>query len=99
MYIVDGICYASKETDEIEIISVKPLEDRMILIQFLNGEIRLFDTNLLQGPVFEALKDENIFNDVKIVNGVVTWMDGDIDCAPEYMYENSFEYNGIVEFD
>ena len=96
MYVVDGMCYASKETEEIEIINVKPLEDRMLLIQFLNGEICLFDTELLQGPVFEALKDEKIFRDVKIEDGVVTWMDGDIDCAPEYMYENSFLYDGML---
>ncbi len=25
---------------------------------------------------------------------VVTWLDGSIDCSPEYMYEKSCKYNG-----
>ena len=25
--------------------------------------------------------------------GIVTWDNGQIDCSPEYMYENSYEYN------
>ena len=28
-----------------------------------------------------------------ILNGIVTWMDEEIDCAPEFMYEHSFPYN------
>ena len=33
-----------------------------------------------------------MFMDCKIVDGIVTWMDENIDCAPEYMYENSYAY-------
>lgn len=27
--------------------------------------------------------------------GIVTWLDGDVDCAPEFMYKNSFEYSAL----
>ena len=30
--------------------------------------------------------------DFKIVHGALTWMDEEIDCAPEYMYEHSYAY-------
>lgn len=29
------------------------------------------------------------------VAGVVTWLDEEIDCAPEYMYTNSYEYPSL----
>ena len=31
----------------------------------------------------------------KVVDGVVTWKDEEIDCAPEYMYLNSYEYHSL----
>ncbi|MFR3946784.1 MAG: hypothetical protein ACLTZM_06560 [Ruminococcus sp.] len=31
----------------------------------------------------------------KVVDGIVTWMDEDIDCAPEYMYEHSYAYPAL----
>ena len=45
---------------------------------------RLFDATVLKGDVFTPLNDPTIFNNFKIVHGVITWMDKDIDCAPEY---------------
>ena len=95
MYIVNGICYAGESVPNIEVKSVKPLEDMMMLITFSTGEVRLFDATTLKGPVFEELRDEKVFKNVSIDNGVVTWLDGEIDCAPEYMYENSYAYEMI----
>lgn len=96
MYIIDGICYAGEAGSNIEVKSVKPLEDMMMLITFSSGEVRLFDATILKGPAFEELKDETVFQNVKIDHGVVTWLDGDIDCAPEYMYENSYAYEMML---
>ena len=59
---------------------------------FSNGETRLFDATVLNGVAFEPLKDEKVFADAVLEHGVVTWQNGDIDCAPEYMYEHSYEY-------
>lgn len=96
MYIINGICYASDAKNNTEVKAVKPLEDMMMLITFNSGEVRLFDATILKGAAFEPLKDETIFRDVTVEQGVVTWMNGDIDCAPEYMYENSFAYEMIL---
>ena len=53
---------------------------------------RVFDATVLKGDVFAPLNDPAVFNNFKIVHGVITWMNEEIDCAPEYMYENSYEY-------
>ena len=80
---------------EDEAYAVKPLDDMMMLLTFSTGEQRLFDASVLNGPAFAPLTDEKIFKDCKIVDGVVTWMDEDIDCAPEYMYEHSYAYPSL----
>ena len=94
MFVLNGIVYASEKRGGISIVSAKLLEDMMMMIlTFSTGEKRLFDATVLQGPAFAPLSDEKIFKDCKVVDGVVTWMDEDIDCAPEYMYENSYAYD------
>ena len=76
----------------IKIESVKPLSDMMMLVSFNNGEVRLFDATCLKGEVFSPLKEESVFRNCVIEYGVPTWCDGAVDCAPEYIYEHSFEY-------
>lgn len=95
MFISNGIVYASERPENVQIIAVKPLDDMMMLLTFSTGEQRLFDASVLNGPAFAPLTDEKIFKDCKIVDGVVTWMDEDIDCAPEYMYEHSYAYPSL----
>ena len=63
----------------------------------LPEEKRVFDATVLKGDVFASLNDPAIFNNFKIVHGVITWMDEDIDCAPEYMYEHSYTYLSNTE--
>lgn len=70
-----------------------PLDDMMMLLTFSTGEQRLFDATVLAGPAFEPLKDEKVFKNCQIVDRIVTWMNEEIDCAPEYMYENSYAYS------
>ena len=84
MFSLNGIVYASEKT-----------ENMMMILTFSTGEQRLFDATILNGPAFKPLSDESIFKNCKIVDGVVTWMDEDIDCAPEYMYENSYAYPSL----
>lgn len=75
---------------------IKALEDGILLLTFNTGERKLFDTTLLNGPAFEPLKDESVFRSAYIDCGIVVWMDGQIDCAPEYMYQHSYPYNEII---
>lgn len=95
MFIMNGIVYASERSQNIQIIAAKPLEDMMLILTFSTGEQRLFDATVLSGPAFEPLSDPTVFMDCKVVDGVVTWMDEEIDCAPEYMYEKSFPYSNL----
>ncbi len=95
MFTLNGIVYAREKKADIQIISAKPLEDMMLILTFSTGEQRLFDATILTGPAFRPLADEAVFRDCQIVDGVVTWMNEEIDCSPEYMYENSYAYPGF----
>ncbi|MCD8020978.1 MAG: DUF2442 domain-containing protein [Clostridiales bacterium] len=92
MYTINGIVYASEPSSDMEISAAKVVNDMMMILTFSTGETRLFDATILTGSVFEPLKDDSIFRNFQIVDGVITWMDEKIDCAPEYMYKHSYEY-------
>lgn len=96
MYIVDGIVYGGEADRSIQITNVKPLDNMIMLISFSTGETRLFDAMILQGEVFEPLKKEKVFKNPIVDHGVVTWNEGSIDCAPEFMYDNSYEYSSVI---
>ena len=40
-----------------------------------------------------SVKNPEIYENPSLEFGIVTWDNGNIDCSPEYMFENSFEYN------
>ena len=97
MYVINGIAYAGTSVQDMRVSAVKPLDDMMMLVTFASGERRLYDaTQLLEYPAFQPLKDETVFKTASVDHGVVTWMDGDIDIAPETMYATSFPYEDMA---
>ena len=93
MYIKDGICYAGELVPGITITDAKPLDGGMMLVTFSTGEKRLFDTTRLNAPVFEPLKDYEVFSKPVISHGTITWNNEEIDIAPEYVYQESYKYD------
>ncbi len=98
MYIKDGICYAGELVPEIEVASIKILDDGMMLVDFSTGETRLFDVTTLldKGPAFAPLASEENRKTAKVTHGFVSWMDGSIDIAPETLYSESYKYTKEV---
>lgn len=95
MFTLNGIVYASEKPENIQIVSARALDDMMMILTFSTGEQRLFDATILSGPAFASLANVEVFKSCKVIDGIVTWMDEEIDCAPEYMYQNSYEYHDI----
>lgn len=88
MYVKDDICYADGEP-LLKIISFSIEKNRMLLLKFSNGEIRRFDVSTLKDPVFLPLKEDKIFNSLTLEFGTLTWNNGNIDIASEYVFEHS----------
>lgn len=92
MYIANEYVYGKTTTAFLKVCSLEIIDFQRMLLTFSTGEKRIFHANVLTGPVFDPLKDPAIFENAALDHGVVTWLDGTIDCAPEFMYENSTEY-------
>lgn len=96
MFEMNGIVYAGEFKDTLSITDAKITGELMMLLTFSSGEKRVFDASTLTGPVFEPLKNHSVFENFKIDHGVITWNKGEIDCAPEYMYEHSYIYEELL---
>ena len=93
MYFSNGFVYGGTPVELMKITKVKPLDNMMLLLTFSSGEQRLYDTSqLLKYPIFEPLRDKEVFSHPELDHDVVTWLDGELDIAPESMYENSYPY-------
>jgi hypothetical protein len=92
---IGDICYADEMTENIKVKTATVLEGGMILVEFSTQEKRLFDSTCLTGSAFLPLRDKNILSDITIFHGVMTWMDGEIDIAPETVYAKSYPYNEL----
>ena len=88
MTIIDDICYADIENESIRVLEATPINSEALHLVFSTGEEKLFNRNKLTGSVFEPLQNASVFCNTEIFHGVVTWLNGEIDCAPEYMYIN-----------
>jgi len=71
-------------------VDVKPLKDYKLLVTFSNNETRIFDVKpYLDFKPFEQLKNEEIFNTVRIGGLSVEWVTGQDICPDELYYNGS----------
>jgi hypothetical protein len=93
MYELNGIAYASNPTPDIRVAGVRDVGNRCLVVTFTSGEERLLDTTeLLSMSAFAPLSDPAVAASAKVDRGVLTWLDGAVDLAPEATYEMSYEY-------
>lgn len=93
MFEVNGIVYASDPAPDMIVVAARYVGNQQFVVTFSTGETRLFDaTDLRPYPVFEPLENESILAAMKLSHGVMEWLDGEIDIAPEAVYEMSHEY-------
>ena len=86
----DGWCYPDDPQPMLQIVAADRLGDYRLMVTFNDGEKRIFDGHsLLKGPVFAPLADEKVFNDYALDYETLTWLNGEVDIAPEFVYEHS----------
>lgn len=72
-----------------DVMAVRALPDYRLLLEFENGENRIFDmTPYLGRRPFVQLKDSRLFMLATVDYGTVVWP-GNIDIAPETLYDRS----------
>jgi len=73
-----------------KIVSVKPLENYQLMVEFSNHECRYYDVKpLLENEMFLPLKNKYFFNHVKIEQGgyAVSWNE-EIDISEYELWKN-----------
>lgn len=72
---------------------VKPIENYKLILTFENNEVKIFDMSpYLDKGIFRELKNENIFNAVKVSFDSIEWPN-EADIDPETLYEDSVSYS------
>ncbi len=90
MYEKNGIAYAGNPEPILKVWGVRPLEDFKLWVRFSNEESGVFDCKpLFEKPCYAPLKNPDVFRGVYLDYGVPVWNGGEIDIAPEYLYEHS----------
>ena len=88
MYVVDGIAYAGEREQPLTVVALRPIDDYKLWVRFSSGTVKVVDfLPILDKGAFQELKDKVLFDSVYIDFGVPNWKDGEIDIAPEYLYE------------
>ena len=71
------------------VLDVTPLADYKLILVFETGEQKIFDvTPYISGDWFGKLKDEEMFNTVRVVGNTIEWAGGQ-DIAPHELYDCS----------
>ena len=69
--------------------SVSILQDYVLRVCFVNGELRDFDMKpLLCRKCYQPLNNDLLFQTASIAYGTVQWANG-LDLDPEWLYEDS----------
>lgn len=77
------------------VIEAAPTEDYRLFLTFATGERKVYDMKPLLDEVHDdwhvymPLKDIDFFMSARTDGTTVFWGNGDIDIAPEELYENS----------
>ena len=78
--------------ENIKVKEARPFRNHWLLVTFSDGEKRLFSADMLSGLAFAPLADEALFLQPVLFHGVMTWKNGEIDVAPEYVYDVGLPY-------
>ena len=93
MFVMNNICYAGQMQAGIKVTDARPLRGGMLLVSFSTGEKRLLDTTKLRGGAFAPLAEGDLWAKPVLFHGVITWNNGEIDIAPEAVYQQSYAYD------
>lgn len=80
----EEICKTSAYWDVVDAKVICHLECIVTFADGLTGRVRMLPSHLR--GVFEKLKEPAMFNQLRVVDGFVSWP-GDLDLAPDAMYD------------
>lgn len=72
------------------ITSAKYLGDYRLELTFNDGTIKIFDgKDIVLKPLYQSLQSLVVFQQFELDGWTISWENGKIDIAPEYLYEHA----------
>lgn len=81
------------------VVEVKPLDGFRLWVRFRDGKVGTIElVNELWGPMFEPLKDPDLFFQASVNSDLetVTWPNG-ADLAPEFLYQQVAQHGDAAD--
>lgn len=90
MFIKDGMAHADNQEVELEVKRIEYIAENKFKVVFSTNEEKIFDISpLLNSQAFSILKENDNLSKVSLEYGVPSWLDGQIDLSPDYIYSHS----------
>ena len=83
------LLYLCSEMELVWITNAKYLGEYRLELTFSNGKVKVFDAKdyIASHPLFAALKDQKTFSQFELDGWTVSWLNGKLDIAPEYLLQ------------
>ena len=89
MIVKNGVCYPDDMAPALSVVGCSVLDDTHLRVQFSTGDVRVVDISLLFSiPAFASLRTPGTLRAFSIDHGILTWLDGEIDIAPEWLFDH-----------
>ena len=89
MIVKNGICYPDDMAPVLKVVSCRAVGDTRLRVGFNNGEVREVDLSpLFSVPALAPLGDPEVLRNYTIDHGILTWLDGELDIAPEWLFDH-----------
>lgn len=89
MIVKNGICYPDDMAPVLSVVGCAVLDDTHVRIRFDTGDVRVVDISPLAAlPALAPLANPSVLRNFAIDHGVLTWLDGELDIAPEWLLDH-----------
>ena len=89
MIVKNGICYPDDMAPVLKVVFCRAVGDSLMRVGFNNGDVRDFDVSpLFSVPALAPLGNPETLRNFALDHGVLTWLDGELDVAPEWLFDH-----------
>ena len=89
MIVKDGICYPDDMKPALSVVGCSVLDERHLRICFNSGDVRVVDVSpLFSIEALSPLGDPAVLRSFSIDHGILSWKDGELDIAPEWLFDH-----------
>ena len=97
MIVRDGICYPDSFAPVLSVTGCSVLDSTHLRVRFNTDAVRIVDISpLFDFAALAPLKDPEVLRAFSIDHGILNWLDGEIDIAPEWLLDHGIPSDGAV---